>query len=114
MSRPIVEALKIGFEMKLKIESTETGEVFNMRMESRFVELTSKEENYLTLSHLLLNPPNTSIDKLKFQVSLLIPIPPHDQIMLIGPPYKILDSLVRVSMSFKTYICPIRSLFLSF
>jgi hypothetical protein len=28
---------------------------------------------------------------------LLIPIPPHDQIMLIGPPYKILDSLVRSS-----------------
>eukprot|EP01032_Pedospumella_encystans_P013316 gene13316-15338_t len=60
--------------MKLRIESTETGEVFNMRMES-------------------------SIDKLKFQVSLLIPIPPHDQIMLIGPPYKILDSLYGPSLN---------------
>jgi len=38
--------------MKLKIESTETGEVFNMRMESRFVELPQDKYTgfFLTLS----------------------------------------------------------------
>jgi hypothetical protein len=39
---------------------------------------------------------------MKFQVSLLVPIPPHDQIMLIGPPYKILDSLVRCCLCCQT------------
>lgn len=80
--------------MKLKIESTETGEVFNMRLESRWdIEWNiSFSFNKITkLYHIL-----SSIDKLKFQVSLLIPIPPQDQIMLIGPPYKILDSLVSI------------------
>lgn len=35
-----------------------------------------------------------SIDKLKFQISLLVSIPPQDQILLIGPPYRILDGVV--------------------
>lgn len=36
-----------------------------------------------------------SIAKLKHQISMLVPIPPEDQVLLYGPPYKVLDKVVR-------------------
>ena len=95
--------------MKLKIESTETGEVFNMRMENRFVDVPLYKCDLLSNLIITIRFSMFSIDKLKFQVSLLIPIPPHDQIMLIGPPYKILDSLVSAVVDYGTSVSPIRS-----
>lgn len=35
-----------------------------------------------------------SIEQLKFELSLLHPIPPQEQILLYGPPYKALDNQV--------------------
>ena len=54
--------------MKLKIENTESGEVVSIRLQP-------------------------SVDLFKFEVSLMFPIPPHDQIILYGPPYRIIDSV---------------------
>lgn len=76
--------------MKLKIESTETGEVFNARLESRYWLAYNFNSLVLTLVCV------SSIDKLKNQVSLVTRIPIQDQILLIGPPYKILDTQVSI------------------
>ncbi len=46
-----------------------------------------------------------SIDKLKLQVKLFTQIPPQDQILLIGPPYKILDSQVTNVLIYIIIIC---------
>jgi len=54
--------------MKLKVENTETGEVVNIRLVP-------------------------TVDLFKFEVSLMFPIPPHEQIILYGPPYKVIDSV---------------------
>ena len=54
--------------MKLKVENTETGEVVNIRLVPTVV-------------------------LFKFEVSLMFPIPPHEQIILYGPPYKVIDSV---------------------
>lgn len=54
--------------MKLKVENTETGEVVNIRLES-------------------------TVELFKFEISLMFPIPPHEQIILYGPPYKVIDSV---------------------
>ena len=53
----------------IKIESTESGEVFNIKIEQ-------------------------SIESVKYQLSLLTSITPQEQIILFGPPFKILDSQV--------------------
>jgi hypothetical protein len=57
----------------LKIEVVETGEVLRMRMDE--------------------------VD-LKLQIALLTSIQPHDQILLIGPPYKVLDTRVSTATLF--------------
>lgn len=54
--------------MKLKVENTETGEVVNIRLVP-------------------------TVDLFKFEVSLMFPIPPHEQIILYGPPFKVIDSV---------------------
>jgi hypothetical protein len=54
--------------MKLKVENTETGEVVNVRLVP-------------------------TVDLFKFEVSLMFPIPPHEQIILYGPPFKVIDSV---------------------
>ena len=53
----------------MKIESTESGDVFNIKI-------------------------GQSIESVKYQLSLLTSIAPQDQIILLGPPFKILDSQV--------------------
>lgn len=53
--------------MMIKIESTESGEVFNVKIEQ-------------------------SMESLKYQLSLLTSTSPQDQIILFGPPFKILDA----------------------
>eukprot|EP01038_Epipyxis_sp_PR26KG_P005054 gene5054-7055_t len=52
--------------MKLRVECAELGTVINMRMEK-------------------------TVEDFKQQISLLLPIEPQNQILLIGPPFKILD-----------------------
>lgn len=55
----------------IKIECAETGSCFNVRLE---------------------NSNEPSLTKFKSQIGLFVSIPPEDQILLIGPPFKRLDS----------------------
>ena len=94
--------------MKLfKVECAETGSVFSLRLDSndpRFVYFPMILVDLNRLFHCLticrffsaflisfhfLHP--FSITKFKNQLSLFVSIPPQDQILLIGPPFKRLD-----------------------
>ncbi len=81
--------------MVLKIEAAESGNVFSIHEESRYPLL-------LIYAHPVIS---YSIEKVKYELSLHQQISPQDQILLYGPPFKVLDphvgfsSLIDISYS---------------
>ena len=48
-------------------------------------------------SYFLFNEFTESLENFKLQLTSVVPVPIQDQILLIGPPFKVLDRQVRLS-----------------
>ncbi len=101
--------------MRLPIEIASTGEIFHMRFENRYGKTFFSFSLWLTeldflyrcvrFGNILWLNLSYSVEQLKFELSLLHPIPPQEQILLYGPPYKALDNQVCIVLYTSFELC---------